>query len=124
MDQCKLCDLRPPAIGDVCKVCCAKLRIAVMPPSRRPDAPCNRCEGRRFIRVVPPLALTRALHIQRRPIYGGADVSVAEPVGVLETYVCAGCGFVEWYCQAPESIPIGLEYNTDVVEYPAQGPYR
>lgn len=44
--------------------------------------------------------------------------------GSLETYVCKGCGFVEWYCQDPESVPIGPEYMTELVDYDSGTPYR
>jgi hypothetical protein len=44
--------------------------------------------------------------------------------GTLEVYVCVGRGFLEWYCQDPESIPIGPEYMTDAIDYGERTPYR
>jgi hypothetical protein len=44
--------------------------------------------------------------------------------GVLEIYVCRRCGFVEWYCQKPEEIPIGPEYMTEEIDVTGDGPYR
>jgi hypothetical protein len=43
--------------------------------------------------------------------------------GLLEAYVCRGCGFVEWYCLDPESIQLGPEYMAQ--EFDCGGePYR
>ena len=44
--------------------------------------------------------------------------------GVLEMYICTSCGFVEWYCQDPESIPIGPENMSEIVDYTPTEPYR
>ena len=44
--------------------------------------------------------------------------------GQFETYICAGCGLVEWYVQNPES----LAEHLDLLEHPSPqndgGPYR
>jgi hypothetical protein len=58
-----------------------------------------------------------------------AKDTVQEPqgfdgLGTVETFVCRGCGFVEWYCQDPEAMPIGDEYNTQLIDYSAPAPYR
>ncbi|HUJ63822.1 MAG TPA: hypothetical protein VLX92_35220 [Kofleriaceae bacterium] len=45
-------------------------------------------------------------------------------LGTVETYVCCGCGFIEWYCQDPAAMPIGDEYNTQLVDYSSPAPYR
>lgn len=55
------------------------------------------------------------------------DVSDPAPKGargIVETYVCTQCGFMEWYCPQPATIPIGPEYMADVVDYNAETPYR
>jgi hypothetical protein len=44
--------------------------------------------------------------------------------GVFEAYICKKCGFVEWYCHAPEQIPIGPEYMTEDVDVEGDAPYR
>ena len=44
--------------------------------------------------------------------------------GVFETYICKRCGFVDWYCQDPDSIPIGPEFMTEEVDSDASEPYR
>ncbi len=44
--------------------------------------------------------------------------------GVLEMYICRGCGFTDWYCQDPENIPIGPEYMTEEVDVSGEEPHR
>ncbi len=36
--------------------------------------------------------------------------------GELVLYVCRACGFSEWYALEPESIPIGEDYRTEILE--------
>jgi hypothetical protein len=50
--------------------------------------------------------------------------SIREALGIVETYVCFKCGFVEWYCRNPAEIPIGQEYNSDIIDYASDQPYR
>jgi hypothetical protein len=52
----------------------------------------------------------------------GADQDQA--YGVLEMYVCTGCGFTEWYCRDPHKIPIGPEYGTEKLDLRTDTPYR
>ena len=115
-----------------------------MPPPRRPARPCQRCNAQRFIRVIPreytvmagldpntvdvaPMTLTQAPVVTQRLVFRGNSVGVAKLTtgrGVLETYTCTKCGFVEWYCQDPTAIPIGPEYMSDVVDFETDTPYR
>jgi hypothetical protein len=148
MGNCKLCwNELSDGDGDdaICGRCKGTAGLVSLPPPRRPAAPCARCQGRRFVRVVPreytstpgeygrdvvaPMTLTAEAEVSSRFIRSGNDVkppNICRGKGVLETYVCAGCGFVEWYCQDPKSIPIGPEYMSDIVDYGAEseGPYR
>jgi len=149
--RCRLCESKPASPQyPICVDCGAKLGLVPLPPPRRPMVPCTRCNGTKLVRVVPrthatvmhqgaqighvygsqelaaPMALTRAPNVQEH-VLGNRTVdyqSLGHGFGLLETYVCAACGFVEWYCQDPQAIPIGPEYNTDVIEIDAQGPYR
>jgi DNA-directed RNA polymerase subunit RPC12/RpoP len=145
---CRLCRTGDADTGrdGICADCRDTLGIVSLPPPRRPAVPCARCGGRRFVRVVPreytstagehgderaaPMMVTAspASYSRGRMLPGGkARVpDIRQGHGILETYICAGCGFVEWYCQDPESIPIGPEYMSDVVEYADAGdsPYR
>ena len=44
--------------------------------------------------------------------------------GVIEGYACRRCGFVEWYCQDPNEIPIGPEYMTEEIDAEGTSPFR
>jgi DNA-directed RNA polymerase subunit RPC12/RpoP len=151
MANCKLCHARrletePELAQRLCAPCSTKLGTTPMPPPRRPDIPCPRCRGRRFIRVFPrdrfvvdatsewtgsaPMAATYEVSIVRQqvgvmigaPEIRGLDLS--RPRGLIARYICSTCGFVELYCEDPESIPIGSEYMSDVVDYGGDKPYR
>jgi hypothetical protein len=145
---CRICqrehvDDKQPKSFDLCSTCAKRLGVIPMPPPRRPARPCAHCNGLKFTRVIPreysawgvekvheqaaPMTLTMAPVVFER-FFGGKRLGYTDVWngrGQLETYVCAGCGFVEWYCVDPESIPLGPEYMADVVDYsqPAT-PYR
>jgi hypothetical protein len=51
-------------------------------------------------------------------------VDIREGFGRLEIFVCRGCGFIEWYCEDPGSIPIGPHYMTEDIDYGSPSPYR
>jgi hypothetical protein len=109
-DLCKMCEtnaLAPADGGPICEVCRDELGIIPMPPPRRRPAPCRRCDSMRFVRVIP----------RESP-------NIAAGRGLLEMDICSQCGAVEWYCHDPESIPIGPEYMSDIVDYSASEPYR
>jgi hypothetical protein len=126
---------------ELCNRCSWALGVIPMPEPRRPPAPCMRCNGTVFIRVMPrefsaegrdrvlshstdvvPLAAPMGLTYD-------VDKKVETPQlhqqrGIVETYVCKKCGFMEWYCQDPEDMPIGPEYMTDVVDVAGKTAYR
>jgi hypothetical protein len=127
----------------VCADCRTKLGIAPMPPSRRRPRPCAHCQGLVFIRVVPrefsasgsdfvkpevaPMTAVALPSTSSRMLFAGKKVKAATVhagAGKLEMYICSTCGFVEWHCQDPESIPIGTEYMTEVVDFSPGSPYR
>ena len=128
-----------------CRDCATTIGIIPMPPSRRPPTPCARCNHTTFIRVIP------REHSSRRSGDGNAQISVPmyvthtptkydgffgkrveeveiekKGVGLLETYICKKCGFVEWYCIDTHNIPIGPHTMTEEIDYAARGdtPYR
>ena len=134
--RCSLCNALVVAPG-ICVDCARNLGVVAMPPPRRPPAPCARCSHMKFVRVIPreydsgsraPMTLTSAP--QTHTIGGmisSTTVSVTSAelgYGLLETYVCKKCGYVEWYCHDPERIPIGPQYMTDEVDYDSPSPYR
>ena len=149
MPPCRICNqelFSSSSLSGVCSECVTTLGLVPMPPPRRPAQPCAKCNGMRFIRAIPreytadevgdsarsmiaPMALTARPGLTKRGIFFGGD-EASQPdlqrqsCGTLEAYACVGCGFLEWYCQDPESIPIGPEYMTEEIEYGNQTPYR
>ena len=149
MPHCRICDqelFASSSLPDVCTDCAKTLGLVPMPPPRRPAQPCAKCNGMKFIRAIPreytatdggvsthsvvaPMSLTVRPFVTKRGFLGGGGNQASEPdlqysYGTLETYVCVGCGFLEWYCQNPEGIPIGPEYMTDEIDYGSPTPYR
>ncbi len=105
-------------------------------PSRRPPTACARCGheqlvrcqvrersasgGDRSSRYLAPLAVTfhrltklRLFANQPRP---RSEPDLDNPAGLLEAHVCRSCGFVDWYVCAPDEIPIGPEYGTELID--------
>ena len=143
--KCRLCrtllllpDQSARSVQDICNTCRDRLGLIPMPPPRRRAAPCKRCNGMKFVRVIPrefaeygnsasypgEVRPMTATHV---PQFVGRMVIAPAPDGgrgVLENYICMQCGFVEWYCGDPERIPIGPEFMTDIVDYDEGGPYR
>ena len=123
--RCAVCSrmlLPPEENRTVCSDCARKSGAIALPPPRRRAAPCTKCNHTKLVRVIPreigaegtgPMFAT--YHFPVNPLYG---------LGVFETYICKRCGFVEWYCQAPEEIPIGPEYMSEDVDVGGDGPYR
>ena len=133
--------------------CMSRLGLRPLPPSRRPPVPCARCNGLQFIRVLPRvfglyggvhagyrMPTTQNLHsigvpmtVTAKPpqidhhVLGADTIDEPQPfdgIGTVETFICRGCGFVEWYCENPEEIPIGPEYNSELIDYSSPTPYR
>ena len=127
----------------VCEACSTQLGITPLPELTRPARPCAGCNGMRFIRVAPrelsatgsdfvnvcaaPMTLTLVPRTTSKFFGQGRNVDEPSPLdgkGKLETFVCTGCGRVEWYCTDPQNIPIGPEYMSEIVDYTADKPYR
>jgi hypothetical protein len=141
-DACRLCAMtfkgRIRSFDpEICKDCAETLKIKKLPPPRRPARPCERCNGLTFVRSLPreysgeydnpyPMTAAQSPTITNRFFGLGNSVNRADPRGhgVLEIYTCVGCGFVEWYCQDPDQIPIGPEHLSDLVDYSPESPYR
>jgi hypothetical protein len=129
-----------------CRTCARTLGIIAMPPSRRPPAPCARCNGRQFVRVIPreytttrvgelneqlsvPMYVTHAPTLRQRgwiDKYVVVDEVEVEKTGygLLETYICRKCGAVEWYCVDVERIPIDPRLMSQAIDYDSDSPYR
>jgi hypothetical protein len=138
---CRLCEqplLEPSFAAGICADCARTIKMTPMPPPRRRAAPCARCNGMRFVRAIPreysgeydslhPMTVTQEPRVEGKLFARTKNVYRPSPdlgFGALEMYACLGCGFVEWYCQDPENIPIGPEHMTDVVDYTPDKPYR
>lgn len=146
--KCELCDTNFLVSAgakqmQACEECARKIGIIPMPPARRPPAPCQRCNGQQFLRVIP------REHASQR--YGEQNVQISAPmfvthrptthrswlqkgvnpiehdsqgVGMLETYLCRKCGFVEWYCSDVERIPAHPHLMSEMIDYAGETPYR
>lgn len=144
MAMCKLCDRLEAETNGICTKCMDELGIIEMPPARRRSSPCLKCNGLKFIRVIPrehtihatgdlnipevaPMTLTQAPKIEHKLIGRGMNVRAPSVVlgdGMLETYTCIACGYVEWWCENPTEISIGPEYMSELVDYSSDAPYR
>ena len=128
----------------MCSECMDKLGIIEMTPARRPPGPCLKCKGLKFVRVIPrehtvkhfaernypevaPMTLTQQPKIE--PKVFGTGMIVDHPGvilgdGMLETYTCLACGYVEWYVEDPSEIPIGPEFMSEIIDHTPDAPYR
>ena len=128
-----------------CNECAATLGIIPMPPPRRPRTPCTRCNHTVFIRVIPREHSTKRVeeshHQLSAPMYvthtptkyegwfanRAWEVEIEKKgVGLLETYICKKCGFVERYCIDVHKIPLGPHTMSEEIDCaaPGEGPYR
>jgi hypothetical protein len=127
----------------VCEKCAESMAVAALPPLKRPARPCRMCDGRTFVRVVPreywsgggdyveqrvaPMYAVQAPSTAKT-FWGSERLAPPTPAGtswgLMEMFVCRACDAVEWYCHDAAKIPIGAAYNTELVEYPAEGTYR
>jgi hypothetical protein len=116
-DKCTACRREPlwtnnERATQLCATCASVLGVVAMPPPRRKFAPCRCCGGTSFIRAI------------QRPPHGSVTKDQHRAYGELEMYVCRGCGYIDWYCNDLESVPIGPQYMTELVEGESAGPYR
>jgi hypothetical protein len=142
--NCRICGEGGEDLGaiGICETCRRRLGLREPGPPLRPSRPCTRCEGTSFVRSwslrerapygrdivhphLAPLAITFAPAVR-----GGvwslrtAEPTRSTPVGIIEAYVCRGCGFTELYTDGAADIPIGPEYGTELIEVPTGGPFR
>jgi hypothetical protein len=145
MSTCTICQAqvlttRAERATKVCRECAKVSAILPLPPPTRPAVPCMRCQHTALIRVVPrelsaggqdyveeriaPMTVTYAPHTVKRLLFGGQQARTPTPAqgaGVLEAWICEACGFVEWYCQDPKSVPVGPEFNSERHVVPSPG---
>jgi hypothetical protein len=70
----------------------------------------------RFVRVVTHQRIARMATVGPVPFDYGH--------GQLDAFICKKCGFVEWYCNDVDSIPIHAHLGTEDVDYEPDTPYR
>ncbi len=128
-----------------CWACAAKLGIIPIPEPRRPRVPCRHCNGMKFLHAIPrehsterggdanktlsaPMFLTHAAthttSFWKGQPDGASEIAIESGHGMLEVYVCLGCGLVEWYCHDVASIPVHPHLMTEVIDYDSDTPYR
>jgi len=126
-----------------CAGCAQQIGIIPMPPSRRPPAPCTRCNHRAFVRVIPREHTTRRtgdsnaqistpMYLTYTPrarlgwlIKGAQEIEVEnDGLGLLEAYVCRKCGAIEWYCADVETITAHPHLMAEDLDYEGKAPYR
>jgi hypothetical protein len=148
--QCPFCDQNTLRSDDeramqACRECAATIGLIAMPPSRRPPAPCARCNHMVFMRVIPREHSSRLrgeingqvsapMFITHEPTRTKGffatqvdEIDIDEKgVGLLETYICKKCGFVEWYCVDVETIAAHPHLMSEEIDYAnrGDGPYR
>lgn len=131
----------------MCTACARNNGVRPLPPAMRPPAPCARCGALEFVRTVPreytidprllvdgPKQIAAQAYFTYAParIQFGllssrrAETYIEQGYGELEMYACIGCGFVEWYVQAPQDIPIHPHLMTERIRCDESkgGPYR
>jgi predicted nucleic-acid-binding Zn-ribbon protein len=90
---------------------------------------CPKCSGRRILWVKEvqdkaPGDGGGILSIRASVKDDGVALGEWENTGIFEAFVCAGCGFTEWFVRDPESLPIDGETVTLLEGNEASGPYR
>ena len=72
--------------------------------------------------VTSPMAVT--IGGQEAGWLGQIAADPRRAFGLLEMYVCRDCGYIDWYCNDPRSVPIGPQFMTELIEGESSSPYR
>jgi hypothetical protein len=140
--KCMYCEREVGGTGQLCPSCAQVLGLTPGSGMRR-ASPCLRCQHPELVRaLVRELTVATGLEVSRAvpmavsyapnvhtSFWSGNPLGVGglndrRPLGILEMYVCLKCGYTEWYCRDPGSIPIGEQYGTEKIEATEGGPYR
>lgn len=144
---CRVCHERalaspPEQQTGICERCAPG--VPRLPPLTRQLRPCAGCGGHQLVRAIAHergaegsdyvFPYVRPLSVAfrwtgRHRWLSGTSVAVAEQnvpdtTGALEMLICRACGLVSWYALAPEQIPIGPEWVTELHDVVTDGPYR
>jgi hypothetical protein len=83
---------------------------------------CSKCGGSDVIRSLPAEYghndFERPMTVTAEPRWVMSGRNPHNGRGRLSMYVCRDCGYVEWYVQDPQDIPLGEEYQTARVPPP------
>ena len=126
------------SVSGVCNRCRDRLGLIPMPPPRRRAAPCKRCNGMKFVRVIPreygefgnstsypgevmPMTATQLPNVHGKRLAASSRDRRPRPAGELHLHRLRLRRVV---LPDPERIPIGPEFMTEVVDYDQSGPYR
>ncbi|HEY4056538.1 MAG TPA: hypothetical protein VGM39_08005 [Kofleriaceae bacterium] len=130
-----------------CTSCAKTHGVVPMPELTRPPASCTRCNSRKFVRAIPrehsttrqdkenaqlstPMRVTHDAASSADSRWSEArealPLEIEDGYGMLEMFICYGCGLVEWYVPTVQSIPISPAQMTEIVDYDADKdtPYR
>ncbi|MCA9666407.1 MAG: hypothetical protein KC503_12490 [Myxococcales bacterium] len=126
-----------------CDACARRLGLIPMPPATRRQRPCGACNGQQFIRAIlrehstdragelngqvsAPMYVTYRPDLHEGWVMRYAKYLAIESagLGLLEAYICRGCGDVQFRCVDVENIPIGPQYMTELVDVGGDDPYR
>jgi hypothetical protein len=144
--QCPICNERELASEyanqiEACDQCARDYGIIPMPPVTRPPTPCSKCGSKKFVHAVPrehasvhstslPQNVSAPMMVTFPPqrlalVFGSIPtIDLKSGYGLLEVYLCYGCGAVEWYCNGVERIPLHKHLMTELVDYDQNGPHR
>jgi rubrerythrin len=85
------------------------------------EGTCPLCNHHEVIEAIP-IDLTEKDHKRQSVTYESERLGSGDPIpgtlrlhqayGALTYYVCRKCGFVQWFAESPEKIPIGKHTRT------------
>jgi hypothetical protein len=79
---------------------------------------CRACGGSKILHATTVADVgTTAMAVAVSPFW-------ATPQGTFETYICVGCGHVEWYVKDPTEVKVDGKVTQWHVVDAAPGPYR
>jgi hypothetical protein len=87
---------------------------------------CPLCRHHEIIAALPgdfDALDERTLAVSYAIVDGARDARF--PRGLLVAYICRRCGYLQWFADKPDEIPIGKRYKTRLVRGPSpRGPFR
>jgi len=81
---------------------------------------CPLCEHNEIIEATPAdfadqdREVRAAITFDPRWVLSGRNPN--SPHGLLKTYVCRDCGYVQWFADQPAEIPVDAEHRTRLIQ--------